>query len=196
MIERSDTIHEDRCPYWVPCVKGRLKHMITTSMKYKMIRRPTGSLHTIGKVIFAGLLLLVLPSCDVLRESDTDTGIGGKGVMAGDLQPHIGRGSPSDWNTATCAVVEGRTQWKWLPPPKEGSSEDDAGDPYIFHIDKPLKWTSEGKLGDVLITLLPLSSCQIDDQSTIAYTTKDWLCVDDYVRVNDNDCLIKSIKEL
>ena len=68
-----------------------------------MIRRPTGSLYTIGKVTFAGLLLLVLSSCDVLRESDTDTGIGGKGVMAGELQPHIGRGSPSDWKSATCA---------------------------------------------------------------------------------------------
>lgn len=144
----------------------------------------------------SGILILTLSSCDVLRESDTDAGIGGKGVAHRELQPEIGRGSPSEWATLTCAVVEERTQWKWLPEPKDGGGEDDDADPFAFQIDKPNGWQSRGKLGDVLITLLPLSNCAIDNKTTIAYTTKDWLCVDDYVRVNDSDCLIKAIKEL
>jgi hypothetical protein len=152
---------------------------------------------TVAKTIaLSGFLILTLSSCDVLRESDTDAGIGGKGVAHRELQTDIGRGSPSEWVTKTCAVVEGRTQWKWLPTPKDGGGENDEADPYIFQIDKPNEWQSRGKLGDVMITLLPLSNCAIDNQTTIAYTTKDWLCVDDYVRVNDSDCLIEAIKKL
>jgi hypothetical protein len=163
--------------------------------KILIIYRTKNILKTIRAVIIGGIGLLSLSACDALRESSTDSGIGGKGVAARKIQTEIGRGSPSDWNSSTCVVVENRTQWKWMPEPKAGS-EDDNADPHIFHIDKPNEWTSKGKLGDILITLLPLSRCEIDDKSTIAYTTKDWLCVDDYIRVNDNDCLIKSIKEL
>jgi len=163
---------------------------------HKIIQRRRDFLLTVGKFILAGMLGLILTSCDVLRESDTDSGIGGKGVGARGIQPDIGRGSPSDWKSTTCAVVEDRTQWKWVPAPQDGSGENEDADPYIFQIDKPGDWKSKGKLGDVLITLLPLSSCKIDDKATIAYTTKDWLCVDDYVRVNDSDCLIKSIEAL
>tara|TARA_A100001037_G_C14800251_1_gene478571 strand:+ start:43 stop:555 length:513 start_codon:yes stop_codon:yes gene_type:complete len=169
-------------------------NMLTSGKRTKQSTKKTIS--TVKTIVVSGILMLTLSSCDVLRESDTDSGIGGKGVAHRELQPKIGRGSPSAWTTKTCAVVEGRTQWKWIPEPTDGAGEDDAADPYIFQIDKPNEWQSKGKLGDVLITLLPLSSCAIDSKTTIAYTTKDWLCVDDYVRVNDSDCLIKAIKEL
>ena len=146
--------------------------------------------------------LLVLTSCDFLNESSTDSGVSGKEVAAGEIQTKIGRGSPSDWSITKCAVVEHRTEWRWNPPRPDAADGDEGDpDPYIFHIDKPdtadkREWSSQGLRGDVLITLLPLSSCAIDDSAKIAFTTKDWLCVDDYVKVNGTDCLIKAIREL
>ena len=147
------------------------------------------------RILFLGIVLLALTSCDILRESSTDSGISGNGVAAKQIQSKIGDGSPVDWDSKTCAIIEGRTEWKWLPEPKEGGENEDA-DPYVFHVDIPGEWQSKNKLGDVLITLLPLSSCKIDNSTTIAYTTKNWLCVDDYVKINGTDCLIKAIKKL
>ena len=150
----------------------------------------------LARILATGIVLLTLSACDVLRESSTDSGISGNGVAAKSIQTEIGDGSPLAWKSSTCVVVESRTQWKWLPAPKDEEAEGEDADPYIFHIDIAGEWQSKHKVGDVLITLLPLSNCKIDNSTKIAYTTKNWLCVDDYVKVDGADCLIKAIKEL
>ena len=149
------------------------------------------------RILSCCIALLSLTACDFLRESDTDSGVSSEGVTARKAQTEIGSGSPVDWDIKNCAVVENRSEWRWNPPrPNDPEGDEGDADPYIFHIDQPGDWQSKGKVGDVLISLLPLSSCKINDSTKIAYTTKNWLCVDDYVKVNGVNCLIKAIEEL
>ena len=95
----------------------------------------------------------------------------GGGVIAGATQTSIGDGSDSSWDVAKCEIVVGFTKWKWR-------RED------TFHLDEP-----SGADANVSIML----SCEILKTSKIAYTTKNYLCVGDTVKVDNEDCSITSI---
>ena len=128
--------------------------------------------------ICAGTLVL-LSACNLINDDgDTESGISGDGSSAGDKQASVGDGSDSSWASATCRIVDGKTEWRW---------SDDSNS---FSIDDPTSWSTSSSVD---ITLINLSSCAIDSTTKIAYTTKDWLCVDDYVKVNGTGCLIDDI---
>ena len=128
--------------------------------------------------LIVGTALMLTTACNLIDEGDTESGISGDGVVAKDQQSSEGDGSDSDWSGATCSVVEGKTEWRW------------STDSNSFSVDSPTSWTTSSSID---IELLEISSCEIDSETKIAYTTKDWLCVGDYVKVNGTNCLIDDI---
>ena len=133
----------------------------------------------------AALLLLV--ACNVIgRDEGTESGVSGDGVKLKYIQTEVGDGSNKVWSSA-CMIVQGKTESKFRSK-------------YAFHIDEPSDWDPE--LDDrVEISLIKLDKCELrnctldscPESPKIAYTTKDWLCKGDYVKVNGNDCLITAI---
>ena len=128
-------------------------------------------------------VLLLLVACNFIGEDEeTESGVSGDGVKLTDIQPKVGEGSNKAWSSA-CMIVQGKTEWRFRSK-------------YAFQLDDPSDWDP-----DVEITLVNLDQCEIrnctldscPESSKIAYTTKNWLCVGDYVKVNGNDCLITAI---
>ena len=128
-------------------------------------------------------VLLLLVACNFIGgDENTESGVSGDGVKLSQLQPEIGEGSNKAWSSA-CMIVQGKTEWRFRSK-------------HAFHIDEPSDWDP-----DVEITLIKLDKCEITnctldscpESSKIAYTTKNWLCVGDYVKVNGNNCLITAI---
>ena len=87
-------------------------------------------------------------------------------------------------------IVQGKTEWRFRSK-------------YVFQIDEPSDWNTD--LDDrVEISLIKLDKCELrnctldscPESPKIAYTTKDWLCKGDYVKVDGNDCLIVAIDSL
>ena len=130
------------------------------------------------KILIVGVALLLLAACNLIDEGNTESGMSGDGVVAASNQTSVGNGSDSAWTNTICNVVDGKTEWRW--------SEDLNS----FSIDDPASWSTSSSID---ITLLEISSCEIDSETKIAYTTKDWLCTGDYVKVDGNDCLITAI---
>ena len=135
------------------------------------------------------VILLLLVACNVIdRDEGTESGVSGDGVKLSNIQPEVGDGSNMDWNSASCMIAQGKTEWGFRKK-------------NVFHIDEP---SASDWDPDVEITLLKLDKCEITnctldscpESSKIAYTTKNWLCVGDYVKVNGNDCLITAIDSL
>ena len=116
------------------------------------------------KILIVGVTLLLLSACNLIDKGDTESGISGDGVVADSEQTSVGDGSDLAWTSATCSVIDGKTEWRW------------SNDSNSFSIDNPASWSTSSRID---ITLLAISSCVIDSATTIAYTTKDWLCVGD-----------------
>jgi hypothetical protein len=148
-----------------------------------------------------GLVALVFISgCNVVGGGgDSESGIGGGGVESGEILSKVGDGSSKSWSSTTCQLVEGKTQWRWgwWQDTNDVGWEPELDLPrgaYVFTVDKP------GLLGEVwgqdqmFITLLKQSHCEISSSTKIAYTTKDWLCVGDKVKVDGKDCVISAIE--
>ena len=129
------------------------------------------------------MVLLLLVACNFIGEDEeTESGVSGDGVKLSNIQSEVGEGSNKAWSSA-CMIVEGKTEWGFRSK-------------YTFNIDEPSDWDP-----DVEITLIKLNECELTnctldscpESSKIGYTTKNWLCVGDYVKVNGNDCLITAI---
>ena len=129
------------------------------------------------------MVLLLLVACNFIGEDEeTESGVSGDGVKLSNIQSEVGEGSNKAWSSA-CMIVEGKTEWGFRSK-------------YTFNIDEPSDWDP-----DVEITLIKLNECELrnctldscPESSKIGYTTKNWLCVGDYVKVNGNDCLITAI---
>ena len=159
------------------------------------------------RLIMAAVALLFLSSCNLIGGGGkSESGIAGDGVTAGGVLSKIGDGSDSSWSD-NCAVVEEKTEWRW------GWWQDDydvvdAGsdvtldevpkprDPYIFTVDVPtLKNDEKWGHSQVFITLVKIADCKIDRTTKIAYTTKDWICKGDQVKVNGKDCTIAKVDD-
>ena len=129
--------------------------------------------------------LFVLGACNVIDEDEgTESGISGDGVQLSNIQPEVGDGSNTGWSTASCMIVEGRTEW--------GFNKKHA-----FYISKPRVWDPDIRISVIELKSCEITNCTLDscpESSKIAYTTKDWLCVGDYVKVNGNDCLITKME--
>ena len=136
--------------------------------------------------------LLLLVACNVIgKDEGTESGVSGDGVKLSNselsnIQPEVGEGSNKEWSSG-CMIVQGKTEWRFRSK-------------HVFHIDEPSDWDPD--LDDrVEISLIKLDKCELmnctldscPESSKIAYTTMDWLCVGDYVKVNGNDCLITAI---
>ncbi|SVE25865.1 uncharacterized protein METZ01_LOCUS478719 [marine metagenome] len=125
--------------------------------------------------------LFLLGACNVIGEGeDTESGISGDGVQLSNIQPEVGGGSNKGWSSASCMIVEGRTEW--------GFNKKHA-----FYISKPRVWDPDIRISVIELKSCEITNCTLDscpESSYIAYTTKDWLCVGDYVKINGNDCLI------
>ena len=157
--------------------------------------------------VIVGAVLLFVSGCTLIGESGkSESGIAGDGVTAGNSLSKIGDGSGSSWSD-NCAVVEEKTEWRW------GWWQDDYDivdvgsdvtldevpkprDPYIFTIDVPTLNNDE-KWGhsQVFITLVKIADCKIGRTTKIAYTTKDWLCKGDQVKVDGKDCTIAKVND-
>ena len=131
-----------------------------------------------SSISLLALALLLFSACNLIDKGDTESGISGDGVVADSEQNSVGDGSDSDWKSTACKVVDGKTEWRL--------SEDLNS----FAIDDPTSWSTSSSID---ITLLKISSCEIDSMAKIAYTTKDWLCVGDHVKVNGANCLIDDL---
>ena len=152
------------------------------------------------RLIIAGVALLSVSGCNLIGgDGKSDSGIAGDGVTTAGILSKVGDGSIKGWNSTTCQLVEGMTQWRWgwwQDGPDVGSEPelDEVVSPYVFTVDKP------GALGEVwgqdqrFITLLNQSHCKISASTKIAYTTKDWLCAGDKVKVDGEDCIISTIE--
>ena len=110
-------------------------------------------------------------------EEDIESGISGSGVVEDSIQTSVGDGSKSSWASSTCRVVEGSTKWRYTSK-------------FVFNVIDP-----DDSDEIVRIDVLELNACEIDGATKIAYTTKDWLCVNDYVKINGTDCLITAIAD-
>ena len=128
--------------------------------------------------------LLFLVACNFIgEEEETESGVSGDGVKLSNIQPEVGEGSNMGWSSASCMIAEGRTEW--------GFNKKHA-----FYISKPRVWDPDIRISVVGLKSCEITNCTLDscpESSKIAYTTKDWLCVGDYVKVNGNDCLITAI---
>ena len=153
------------------------------------------------RLIIAGVALLSVSGCNLIGGGDgeSESGIAGDGVITAGTLSKVGDGSSKGWSSATCQLVEGMTQWRWgwwQDGPDVGWEPelDDSVSSYVFTIDKP------GPLGEVwgqsqrFVTLLNQSHCKISSSTKIAYTTKDWLCAGDIVKVDGEDCIISTIE--
>ena len=159
------------------------------------------------RLVMPAVALLFLVGCNLIGgDGKSESGIAGDGVTAAGVLSKIGDGSDSSWSSS-CAVVEEKTEWRW------GWWQDDYDivdvgsdvtldevpkprDPYIFTIDVPTLLNDE-KWGhsQVFITLVKIADCKIDRTTKIAYTTKDWLCNGDEVKVNGKDCTIAKVDD-
>ena len=159
------------------------------------------------RLVMVAVALLFLGGCNLIGgDGKSESGIAGDGVTAAGVLSKIGDGSDSSWSSS-CAVVEEKTEWRW------GWWQDDYDivdvgsdvtldevpkprDPYIFTIDVPTLLNDE-KWGhsQVFITLVKIADCKIDRTTKIAYTTKDWLCNGDEVKVNGKDCTIAKVDD-
>ncbi len=159
------------------------------------------------RLVMPAVVLLFLGGCNLIGgDGKSESGIAGDGVTAAGVLSKIGDGSDSSWSSS-CAVVEEKTEWRW------GWWQDDYDivdvgsdvtldevpkprDPYIFTIDVPTLLNDE-KWGhsQVFITLVKIADCKIDRTTKIAYTTKDWLCNGDEVKVNGKDCTIAKVDD-
>ena len=132
------------------------------------------------------MALLFLVACNFIgEEEETESGVSGDGVKLSNIQPEVGEGSNIDWKSASCMIVEGRTEWRFRKKNAFHIGEPSASD-WDPHVEITLI-----KLRNCEITNCTLDSCP--ESSKIAYTTKNWLCVGDYVKVNGNNCLITAI---
>ena len=131
------------------------------------------------KNIIVGVALLLLAACNLIDEGETESGISGDGVVAGSEQTHVGDGSPSDWVSSSCRLVDGNKKWRFTSK-------------YVFDV---LEVDPEEPNDIVRIDVLEQSFCEIDSETKIAYTTKNWLCKDDYVKINGSNCLITAITD-
>jgi hypothetical protein len=151
-------------------------------------------------MVIAGIVLLLASSCDLIGESgDSESGISGDGVTDGGILSKVGDGSSSSWSSKTCQLIEGKTQWRWgwWQDSEDVGSEPELELPrssYVFTIDKPGPLGAVWGQDQMFITLLKQSHCKINDSTKIAYTSKDWLCVGDKVKVDGEDCIISSIE--
>ena len=154
------------------------------------------------RLVMAAVALLFVSGCNLIGGGgESESGIAGDGVRNGGILSKVGDGSSKGWSSTTCQLMEGKTQWRWGWW-QDGidvgwEPEEDPDEPrssYVFTVDKP------GPMGDVwgqdqmFITLLKQSHCKIDYSKKIAYTTKDWLCAGDVVKVGGEDCIISKIE--
>ena len=123
------------------------------------------------------LALLSLPACNLIDKGNTESGISGDGVVAGSKQTSVGDGSPSSWASSTCRLIEGNKEWRFTSK-------------YVFDV---LETDSDNPDDIVRIDVLEQRVCEIDSSTKIAYTTNNWLCVGDYVKINSSNCLITAI---
>ena len=162
--------------------------------------RDTNRSVELTRLIMAVVSLLFVSGCDFIGGGgDSESGIGGDGVTSAEILSKVGDGSSKSWNSATCELVEGKNQWRWGWW-QDGADVgwepelDESVSLYVFTIDKP------GPLGEVwgqdqkFITLLKQSHCKISSSTKVAYTTKDWLCSGDNVKVDGKDCIISTIE--
>jgi hypothetical protein len=153
------------------------------------------------RLALVAIALLSVHGCDLIGGSGkSDSGIAGDGVTTAGILSKVGDGSSKGWSNISCELVEGKTQWRWgwwqdgADPGFEPELSDSVSPSYIFTIDKP------GPMGEVwgqdqkFITLLRQSHCKISASTKITYTTKDWLCVGDKVKVDGEDCVISTIE--
>ena len=170
------------------------------------------------RLAMMAVALLFVSGCNLIGGGGkSESGIAGDGVTAGDVLSKIGDGSGSSWSES-CVVVEEKTEWRWgwweddynsdLDSDDDDYKVADAGsdvtldevpkprDPYIFTIDVPTLNNDE-KWGhsQAMITLVEISDCKIDRTTKIAYTTKDWLCKGDQVKVDGKDCTIAKVDD-
>ena len=161
----------------------------------------------LSRLVIIAIALSFVSGCNLIGgDGKSESGIAGDGVTSGSALSKIGDGSDSSWSDS-CVVVEEKTEWRW------GWWEDDYDivdvgsdvtlsevpkprDPYIFTIDVPTLNNDE-KWGhsQVFITLVKIADCKIDRTTKIAYTTKDWICKGDQVKVNGKDCTIAKVDD-
>lgn len=131
------------------------------------------------------MALLLLVACNLIGgDEDTESGVSGDGVKLSKIQPKVGDGSSKAWTSSKCMIVQGMTEWRFK-------------NKRVFHIGKPSDWEPDVDISLVEVSNCEITNCTLDscpESSNIAYTTKDWLCVADYVKVNGNDCLITDIE--
>ena len=126
-------------------------------------------------------LLLILP---FLLGADGCGGSTGSGTVVdgiGTVGGSVGSGSKYQWDGYRCRLVEGKIQYSW--------NKFYTGNTYSdwFYIKAPSDQYHYG------VSVLKLSGCAIDASSTIWYSTKNWLCVGDTVKINGNQCTIDYI---
>ena len=153
------------------------------------------------RLVMVAVALLFVSGCNLIGGGGkSESGIAGDGVITAGILSKVGDGSSKGWSSTICELVEGKTQWRWgwwhdgADADYEPELSDSVSPSYIFTIDKP------GPLGEVwgqsqrFITLLNQSHCKISASTKITYTTKNWLCVGDKVKVDGADCIIKTIE--
>ena len=77
-------------------------------------------------------------------------------------------------------MVEGNKKWRYTSKYVFDAVEVDPDEPKDI----------------VRIDVLELSSCAISSSTKIAYTTKNWLCKGDYVKIDGVSCKITAVKSL
>jgi hypothetical protein len=112
-----------------------------------------------------------MAACGDGTSSSGTTGDSSAGVIAGATQNGIGDGSDLNWDAKNCEMVATFTKWKWRKA-------------NTFHVDEPSG-------GDPNISIVV--ACEILKTSKIKYTTKNYLCVDDKVKIDNKDCPITGI---
>ena len=130
-------------------------------------------------------LLLILP---FLLGADGCGGFTGSGTVVdgiGTVGGSVGSGSKFQWDYDKCYVVEGKTQYSWN---KFFTSNTN---PYYFSIKSPDVENIFGNRHGVKV--LKLSGCAIDASSIIWYSTNNYLCSGDKIKINGNDCTIDYI---
>ena len=133
------------------------------------------------------MALFFVVACNLIGgDEDTESGMSGDGVKLKQIQTEIGDGSDKSWSSA-CMIVQGKTEWRFRSK-------------YVLQVDEPSDWDPD--LDDrVDISLIKLDKCELrnctldscPESPKIAYTTKDWLCAGDYVKVDGFDCLITAV---
>ena len=66
------------------------------------------------RLVMAVVALLFVNGCNFIGgEGHSESGIAGDGVTTGGILSKAGDGSSKGWSSATCQLVEGKTQWRW-----------------------------------------------------------------------------------